>query len=251
MSKRGQVTIFIILAIIIVVLGVLLYMFYPQIKSTLGFGEENPEVFIENCLKDKILETAKIISLQGGELNPEHYFLYKDNKINYLCYTNKDYELCSVQEPLLKQTIESEIKQEISKDVEVCFNELEESFKSQGYQVNLKKKDFAIELLPKRIIGIFNYSLSLNRADETTTYDEFRIILNNNLYELVSISDSIIGYETALGDVEISTYMDYYRDLKVEKYKQSDGTTIYLLTDTNTEDKFQFASRSLVYPPGY
>jgi len=77
------------------------------------------------------------------------------------------------------------------------------------------------------------------------------VILNNNLYELVSIVNSILNWEARYGDSETTIYMNYYHDLKVEKKKQSDGSTIYILTDRNTLDKFQFASRSVAWPPGY
>jgi hypothetical protein len=45
--------------------------------------------------------------------------------------------------------------------------------------------------------------------------------------------------------------MNYYRDLKVEKKEQSEGTRVYILTDTEREEQFMFASRSVVFPPGY
>ncbi len=251
MKKRGQVTIFIILAIVIVAMGILIYMFYPQIKSALGFEQQNPNAFIQSCLQDKIKETVSILSPQGGVLEPEFYYTYQDDKIKYLCYTNQDYETCTVQEPMLKQTTESEIKKDINEEVKECFDELESAFRGRGYQVDLKRKEFAVELLPKRIVTRFNYTLSLKKGDETESYNEFMIVLNNNLYELISIANSIVSYESTLGDIETTTYMDYYHDLKVEKKKQTDGTTIYILTDLNTEDKFQFASRSVVFPPGY
>ena len=76
-------------------------------------------------------------------------------------------------------------------------------------------------------------------------------MLNNNLYELVSITNSILNWESKYGDAETTVYMNYYHDLKVEKMKQSEGTTVYILTDKNNENKFQFASRSVAWPPGY
>jgi len=45
MGKRGQVTIFIIIAIIIIVLGVLIYLFYPQIQSWISPESKNPAAF--------------------------------------------------------------------------------------------------------------------------------------------------------------------------------------------------------------
>jgi len=251
MEKRGQITIFIILAIVIVALGILLYMFYPEIKSSLGFEDQNPNIFIQNCLQDKIQETVDILTPQGGSLDPEFYYTYQDDKIEYLCYTNEYYKLCSVQRPLLKEHIEKEITKEIQDDVKECFDELESSFRGKGYQVDLNRGVFYVELLPKRIVSTFDYTLSLKKGDDAQVYEQFSIAMNNNLYELVAIATSILDTESTIGDTEITTYMNYYTDLKVEKNKQSEGTTIYKLTDLNTGDIFQFASRSIAWPPGY
>jgi len=249
-NKKGQVTIFIIIAVVIVVLGVLIYMFYPQIQEGLGFVEKNPQAFIQNCIEDKIKESITKLSSQGGSLSPEHYVMYNNEKIEYLCYTNEYYKTCVVQQPMLKKYIESEIQNEIKEEVEMCFDSMEENFQKRGYDVNLRKGAENVELLPKRVVATFNYSLTLTKG-ETEKYDSFSVFLNNNLYELISIANSIITWEAKYGDAETTTYMNYYHDLKVEKKKQSDGTTIYIITDRNTENKFQFASRSVAWPPGY
>ena len=116
--------------------------------------------------------------------------------------------------------------------------------------MNLKKGEISIELLPQRIIALFNSTLTIKK-EESQKYDSIKIVLNNNLYELVSIANSILNWEARYGDSETTTYMDYYHDLKVEKKKQSEGSTIYILTDRTSENKFQFASRSVAWPPGY
>ncbi len=249
-NRKGQVTIFIIIAIVIVVVGILIYLFYPEITIGLGLGTKNPQEFIQSCIEEDIENDIEILSLQGGSLNPEHYILYNNDKIEYICYTGEYYKTCVVQQPMLKEHIESEIGNDIQDKVEACFNSMEESYQKQGYDVNLKRGEINIELLPKRVISNFDYSLTLTKG-ETEQYDSFRVVLNNNLYELVSIANSILEWEATYGDAETTIYMDYYHDLKVEKKKQSDGTTIYILTDRNTENKFQFASRSVAWPPGY
>ena len=152
---------------------------------------------------------------------------------------------------MLKEHIESEIKNEIKEEVSTCFNSMKESYQKKGYNVNLKKGETGVELLPKRIVATFYYSFTLTKGEDSEKYDSFRVVLNNNLYELVSIANSILEWETTYGDAETTVYMNYYHDLKVEKKKQSDGTTIYILTDINTGNKFQFASRSVAWPPGY
>lgn len=249
-SKRGQVTIFIIIAIVIVALGVLLFLLFPKIQSEAKLDTKNPSAFIQTCLEDEIKERIDKLSLQGGSLNPEHYIMYDNEKVEYLCYINEYYLPCVVQQPMLKQHIESEIKNSIENEADECFGDLKESYEKKGYQVSLKKGEIDAELLPKRVITTFNYSLTLTKAG-TEKYNLFRVVLNNNLYELISITNSILSWETNYGDADPSTYMNYYHDLKVEKKKQDDGTKVYVLTDRNTENKFQFASRSIVWPPGY
>jgi len=250
MEKKGQVTIFIIIGIVIIVLGILIYLFYPQIKTTFGFEEKNPSAFIQNCIEGEIANNLDVLSLQGGSLAPEHYILYDNEKIEYLCYTEEYYKTCVVQQPMLKSSIEAEIKEGIKERVAECFNSLEENYKGKGYGVELIKRAVEIELLPKRVVAVFNHSLVLTK-EGTESYDSFEVVLNNNIYELVSVANSIIKWETSLGDAETTTYMNYYRDLKVEKKKQTDGSTVYILTDRNNGNKFQFASRSVAWPPGY
>ena len=249
MQKRGQLTIFIIIAIIIVVLGILIYLFFPQIQTGLGISTNNPNVFIQNCMEDEIKSTVDKISLQGGSFAPENYFLYQDEKIEYLCYTNEYYIPCVMQQPLLKQHIENEIKEEIEEEKTVCLDSLKKNFESQGYDVILTGGETKVELLPNRIEVTFENDLTLTKED-SERYEGLGMILNNNLYELVSITSSILNMEARYGDSETTVYMNYYHDLKVEKHKQTDGTTIYILTERDTENKFQFASRSIAWPPG-
>ena len=250
-DKRGQVAIFIIAALILVVIAILFYLLYPQIRSTLGLDVKNPNQFIRDCVESHIKDAEKTLVLQGGSMDPQNYFLYKDEKIEYLCYNEEYYLMCVVQQPLLKRHVEGEIKKAINDGVQSCFNELETIFEGKGYEVNLKRENYEIDILPGRIVAKFDHSATLIKDDAREEYKSFSVAVNDNLYELLSIANSIISMETKYGDSESTVYMNYYHDLKVEKLKQTDGTTIYILTDRSSGDKFQFASRSLAWPPGY
>jgi len=251
---RGQVTIFIIVAILIVGLALTIYFLRPGATVTSGFNEINPNGFIQTCIEGDIEDAVEVVSLQGGSVEPEHFILYQDDKITYLCYTSEYYKTCSVQQALLKEHIESEIEDEIKDEVVNCFNELKRNYEERGYTVNLQPGNVRVELLPKRVVVTFSHTLNVTKTN-TEKYGDierpFNVILNNNLYELVSIANSIIDWESTYGKAETTIYMSYYQDLKVEKKEQQDGSTIYILTDRNTGNKFQFASRSGALPPGY
>lgn len=250
-NKSGQVTIFILIGIIIVAASVLVYIFYPQIQSTLGIEESTPQTYIQSCVEDKLLETVNLISAQGGSVAPELYSSYQDQKIEYLCYTNQFYVPCVVQQPMLKLHVENEIQNEIEETVNDCFDSLEASYAARGYNVDMKTGTKKIELLPQRIVSTFNYSFTITKGEDVQDYDSFTILLNNNLYEFVAITNSIIEWETNYGEAETTLYMTYYPNLKVEKLLRSSGNKIYTLTDRKTGDKFQFASQSQIWPAGY
>ncbi len=250
-DKKGQVTIFIILAIVIVVGAVLAYIFLPKFRLTAGLDVENPNAFIESCMEEEINLAIEEISSQGGSLSPEHYFSYLNTPIEYLCYTNQYYIPCVVQQPLLVNHIKSELDNALQSTTRFCFNELKENYEKKGYTVQLKSGTLDTEFQAKSILFNFpNYELVVQKG-ETQKYNSFSVIVNNNLYELANTATSIIEWESTYGDAETTIYMTYYPNLKVEKKKQSDGTTIYILTNRDTKNKFQFASRSVAWPPGY
>jgi len=249
-SKHGQITIFIIIAVIIVAAVTLVFFFFPQILVNLGFLTNNPQTFMQNCIEDSAKEVVEKISLQGGSLEPENSILYQDNPVEYLCYTDQFYLTCVMQQPLLRQHIEFQIKEGIESSKETCFDSLKESFERQGYSVELSSGETNVELLPERIVINFENPITLTK-ESSERFERTSVILNNNLYELIGIANSILNWEARFGDAETTTYMSYYKDLKVEKKLQSDGSTIYILTNRDSGNKFQFASRSVAWPPGF
>ncbi len=248
-NNRGQLTLFIIVAVVVVALVAMVYLFFPQVLVSFGVGTTNPNIFIQNCMEQQLKDVVENVSLQGGSLNPGNFILYQNQKIEYLCYNANYYLPCIMQQPLLKQHIESEIKRGIKNQEDSCFNSLKDTFEKQGYAVNLARKETNVELLPSRVAVTFVNDLTLTKQG-SERFEKINVVLNNNLYELTSIADSILNWEARYGDTETTVFMSYYKDLKVEKKLQSDGSTIYILTNRNSGSKFQFASRSVAWPPG-
>ncbi len=107
-----------------------------------------------------------------------------------------------------------------------------------------------VEIVPNNIkTSVSGFTFTKGETGEK--YDKFVASYKSELYDLLMLATSILNWEARYGDSDITTYMTYYPNVKVEKYKQGDGSTIYILTDRPTEDKFVFASRSLAWPAGY
>jgi hypothetical protein len=244
-NKKAQVTIFIIIAIVIVVAGFLIYLFYPQIKSTVSGGDSSPVGYIQDCIQEDFQKTVQTLSLQGGSMLPTNFLLYNDSRIDYLCYTNENAaKLCIVQQPVLQGHIQEELKKELENKIDACFESMKTSYKNRGYDVTLTKGEKTFELEPNKILISIKNSLTLTRGD-VQRYDEFVVMLNNNLYELTNHANSIIAWESIYGDAETTAYMTYYPNIKVEKIGRPEGK-VYVISDRTTGDKFQFAVRGFI-----
>lgn len=244
-QKKGQVTLFVIIGIVIVVGGILIYQFAPGIKSTFTGESVNAKAYIQLCLEDTLEENINTIMMSGGELNPDHPYMYQGELIDYACFTSKFHELCLLESPMLISKVEVEIKNSIQGKVDSCFDELIIDFENKGYQTNLKKEEIAVELKEQKLLIEINYSLSATKG-KTERYEDFNINSNRNLYEILLIGYNIMDWESTLGDADIYTYMYTYPDYRVEKVKRGDGTKIYIISERNSGDTFRFATRSVV-----
>ena len=247
MIKRGvraQVTIWIILAIVIV--AVIILLFALKVPQRL-FTSSNPNIQLGDCLQEELKNSLGLISSQGGSIDPVNSIMYKDNEIEYLCYTNEYYKTCVMQQPLLKQHVERELVDNLTPKVEECLEIIKASLESKGYNVASQGNQVSLELEP--------YSLKLvvsgitAEKEASVSYNKFVVEEKTNTYDFLMFASSILNWEARYGDADITTYMAYYPNIKVEKYKQSDGSKIYILSRDN--EQFMFATRSLSWPAGY
>jgi len=246
MNKRGQVTLFIIIAIVI--LGAMVYLVYPRIKASLVPAA--PASSVEKCMLPVITEAITKISKQGGSINPSLYYMYMDNKLEYLCYTREYYKTCVMQQPMLKYHIEQEIGNYVKETAVNCVNQLKEEMQSKGYSSVVNFKNVSVELTSSDVQVVVNVTAVFTKQG-TQSFNEFVVRKPSKIYDLVMMTMVIMNYEAMFGDSDTQTFMMYYPNLKIEKIKQGEGSKVYILTNRDAGEIFQFATRSLAWPGGY
>ncbi len=90
MEKKGQVTIFIILGIVIVA-AVLVFFLWAQPTY---FSEGSGGLGFEGCVGDAIEQGIEQLESTSGFINPEFAFSHQGEALAYLCYTNEFYKTC-------------------------------------------------------------------------------------------------------------------------------------------------------------
>ena len=51
-EKRGQVTVFIIIALLLIALAILAYIFFPGLRSSVGLESKSPYAYFQECMND-------------------------------------------------------------------------------------------------------------------------------------------------------------------------------------------------------
>ena len=245
-NKRGQIAIFVIIAIVVVGIIVVLFLF-PQ--ANVFSAELNPTSYLRNCIEPEVEEIVSVISKQGGYKTPGNYVMYQGQNIQYLCYTDENYVPCVVQQPLLINHVQEEIKAFVEPRAKQCVRDLKEQYENQGYNVQSSSGVIDVEIIQKGIDVDFVSPMVISKEDSTQTFQRFGVSIDSELYSLLSTAVSIIDFESTYGDSETTLYLNYYPNLRVDKTKRN-GDTIYKLSDVTTGDEFTFASRSLVWPQG-
>lgn len=256
MKKRGQITIFIIIGIVIVALigGVAVYLNQGKINTKIS-PEENPESVLRDCIYEEIENTLKILSYSGGSLKPKLYreFTFSDegvaHNISFLCYTSNYYDSCVSQEPVLGNHIKSELKKSIKENMSKCFENLVTSLEDENYEVNDDYNGFNISLFTQRIEINLNAKLNYKKGENSVTKDNLKIVIPTRFYELIKLAQEISNQEAKYCNFESLGHMILYPNIDIEVLRIGD-IRIYTLNHKVSNEMFRFAIRSCAMPKG-
>jgi len=258
--KRSQVTIFIITGVVIISAIALFFLFRSGVIPDIGEKPEtNPNKVLHACLDDKIKESLRLISSQGGSVNPELYreFKFSDERkftnISYLCYTQNDYISCVNQKPMLIRHLKNEIKNYInepSDEVEICFDELNLALERQGYEINSEYTGFDVDLKAGKVSINIDAEIVLTKTGETSKKEDFEVIVPSKFYDIALVVQEIVSKEAEYCQFEDLGYMLVYPEFNIDRFRTGDSIIIYTVKHRESKEKFRFAVRGCVLPPG-
>ncbi len=128
MKKKGQVTIFIIIAFVIVA-AVLIFFLSGGVDY---FSERTGKLGFEGCVKDALKEGISKLEGNAGFIKPDFSYSYNGKEFTYLCYSDSYYKTCSVQVPFLKNTFDKNLEILIRDKINACYDSSLESLSGQG-----------------------------------------------------------------------------------------------------------------------
>ncbi|MDD5193638.1 MAG: hypothetical protein PHF67_03560 [Candidatus Nanoarchaeia archaeon] len=249
-NKKGQITIFIILALIIVVSAFIIYFVFRKPVTTEVVTEENPYGYIRACTFDALKNAVNILDEQGGDIYPKGSVRYLGKNITYLCYTSNFYSPCANQRPLLVEHIQKQLSDYMASELSKCFNSLKSKLENK-YSVEMGEMSSNLKLKSGEIDVEIKRKLLIRGDGKNQEYENFNIVFENQIYDLTKIAMEIANQESEFCSFDILGFMITYPKYSLNKFITGDSDTIYSIKDRKTNQEFKFAIRSCVLPAGF
>ena len=246
--KKGQVTIFIIVGIVIVVgiIAVLIFMGNFDVDSPVDLG---PKAFVDNCVRDAVEESVGKVLVGGGEVVPSQSIMHDGIEWNYLCYQADYYLSCYNLHPMLEASIEDEIRRDTLDEVQGCFDTLAIDFGDAGFDVSGGATNYSIDLLPGEVRVNLRKDIEVVRDGVVQSFGDFDTSVLSPIYDLVRVVREIVNSEAQYCYFEYNGYMLLYPGYDIRRIDY-DGSKIYRVIDRKSGAEFKFAVRSCAFAPG-
>lgn len=250
MRNKGQVTIFVIVGLIIVVAIVMIFFVDINKITSNGRDFDNPESFMDNCVKERAYLVIDSMLAGGGFVNSNDTIMYQGKKITYLCKNVNNFEPCINQRPVYLGQIKKEFEKEIRDDVEQCFASVKQEFIRKNYDFKFENIKIDAKIKPA-VVEITTYSdVSISKGGDSKTFNKFETFVSSSLYDLGFIANEIVAQEAQWCYFNNDGFMTLYPDYDIRVYLLDDTTKIYTIMDKNAKDKLMMATRGCAMPAG-
>jgi len=246
--KKGQVAIFIIVGIVIVV-GIIMAIYFTGKVDVDSPVDLTPKSFVDKCVRDSVEISIEKMLSNGGEISPSQAISYQGSEWNYLCYQADFYQGCYNIHPMLEVQIEKEIEKDTQIEVQGCFNSMREDFENRGFSVGGGATTYSIDLLPGYVAINLIKNIDISKEGVSQNFEDFNTKVPSPIYDLVQVSRDIVNSESRYCNFEYSGYMLLYPKYDIKKISY-DNNKLYSIIDRKSKFEFKFATRSCAFPPG-
>tara|TARA_Y100000034_G_C6886885_1_gene407312 strand:+ start:87 stop:818 length:732 start_codon:yes stop_codon:yes gene_type:complete len=226
MFKKAQLTIFIIIAIVIV--GAIVLIFSLQtglIKQPLSPDAERVYNFVQGCIEEEGAETIYTIGQNGGYFfSPE---LSTDSGVAYYYSNGKNFMPS-------KEQVEKEIDILVNEKLFFCTRNFVDFTNLRITQKEIKTQS---EINENNIILNVNYPISIVKGESTSLIENFEVEILVRLGIVYDSIEKIIQEQLTHEDICLSCLLDISleNDLYIEMFNHDNETIIITFKDKNSK----------------
>jgi hypothetical protein len=207
MKSKGQVTVFIIIGIVLIILFAIILTFMNLKPENTSYGNENinVEVFVDSCLEGSINQATKLIAFQGGYLIlPQKNVTTENFMTAYGIYENND-TLISIN------GMELQLAEYLNLAILNCVNNFTE-FK--GKEIIFEKPKTKVSIDLEKISINVKFPIDIKSENDNTHIENFDDSLNIPLGRVHSIAKKVIEKQLENPDwIDLSYNSNFLGDI--------------------------------------
>ncbi|MGK0209293.1 MAG: hypothetical protein ACI83O_000565 [Patescibacteria group bacterium] len=250
-DKRGQLTLFVLAGVLIILAIVVFFLFFGADIETSEAPTKSPRVFIERCIFDAVTPSIIAVLANGGLIDTAFAIKYKDHDYNYLCYNGDYYGKCYNNYPMLQRISEEQIRSDSVLRVDECFTELFDDYDSRGLGVTENGVlNYSVEIIPGSVRLRVNREFSATKGESNEIFTDFDMTIPTDLYDLIGVARGIVNSEAQYCYFETNGFMVLYPEYNVSRFDYYESK-IYEVQNRQTKEVLAFAVRSCAYAPGF
>ena len=229
MGKKSQITVFIIIGIIVIVLiGMLSY--FALNKNKRDIREERPDLidtapvksFVDSCIKNTAKDALLILGKQG-RIYPDVYLESKTKKISYYYYKGDGFFQTKIS------SVEEDVSRYVKENIGQCLD-----FDSLPYDISENKKSIRVHSRfdSDKMALELEYPLEIIVGNSVAKLSDFSAEVDIRFIPIYELSKEIYiktKQEPQWLDMEFLFRQDY----KIRLLRISEDTLIYEITDDN------------------
>ncbi len=251
-NNKGQVTIFVIVALIIVAVIFVLMLLNKGSVTLREQDFDNPEVYLSTCINERARVILDTMLANGGLLSAEDKVLYNTMEVPYLCKNINNFEPCVNQFPLYVSNIEKEFDEDIQQDAEQCFSSLLSELESRNYEVSSSGNvNVEARLKPEVVQISFENEVTLSKSGESRKFSRFDTFVFTKIQSIGFVVNEILTQEAKWCYFSNDGFMILYPEYDIRVYMMEDTTKIYTIRNKKTDESVQFATRGCALPAGW
>jgi len=233
-GKKGQVTIFIIVAILIIGGIVAFFVLRDNFKGESGVQEDIAPIknFVDSCIESEIEDAVYLIGEGGGYFFPPGEST--EGGFTYYFYEDKNYFPS-------KSKIEEQLTNAIAVNIAFCVNNFEDF---SSYNVEKGIIEIETEILEEEVVFDVNFPLKITLDEEIYNlkeFGEFKVpvrlgLIHNSIYNLIKEG----YYDGEHLCLDCFAELVFVNNLNVSFLDAGEGNSIFIIEDYNEETNKTF-----------
>lgn len=161
MERKGQVTLFVIIAILIVVAGILVYNFALSPEGGRSVSSSEVETYVSDCIDKSFLEVLTYVGDGGGYYIPP--VLKSPQGFSYY-YDGESFILPT------RERIEEEIENGVNNEVLFCLDGFREF---SNLEIEARQIESSVKIEDTRVLLSVEYPISITDGEERVLLKDF------------------------------------------------------------------------------